>query len=170
MNFISETGAIQRNSVAMNFNLFAYGTLRKDEFNNQIIVNHSKYVETCQTTDEFIIFTQDYKIFPFIVRPSMWPEMAEYACKITGDLFNINETALRRCDKLEGHPTWYKRELIKLNTSSGIQEAYVYILTKERFDKMDISDYTIFDGDWKTISAEKSLAQAFSAKDFNDID
>ncbi len=35
---------------------------------------------------------------------------------------------------------------------------------------MDISNYTIFDGDWKTISGEKSLEQAFSAKDFNDID
>lgn len=143
----------------MNYNLFAYGTLRKDEPNNQIIVNHSTYVETCQTTDEFIIFTQNYKAFPYIVRPSVWPLMAQHACKITGDLFTINDTGLRRCDKLEGHPTWYKRELITLNTNSGPKEAYAYILTKERLDKMLSSehDYIVFEGDWKMNSNEKKL-------------
>ncbi len=155
----------------MSYNLFAYGTLRKDEFNNQIIANHSRYIETCKTVDEFIIFTQDYKAFPFIVRKSTWPVMAEYACKIIGDLFEVNQTGLGRCDKLEGHPNWYKREKIMLETSSGLKEAYAYILTEDRFDKMDLDGYTVFDGDWKKINQQNEFGRnVFKARDFNDID
>jgi gamma-glutamylcyclotransferase (GGCT)/AIG2-like uncharacterized protein YtfP len=41
---------------------------------------------------------------------------------IAGEIFEVDEATLHRCDQLEGHPDWYLRQ--KIETSSG--PAWVY--------------------------------------------
>lgn len=134
----------------MNNKLFTYGTLRVDEPNSQILKYHCKVPETCKTVDKFILFTQSCKAFPFMIPVSFWPEMSNYATQIVGDVYTITNVGLARCDKLEGHPDWYERTVIQIETFSGIQEAFAYILTKDAFEKEKEYDYHILEtGDWK---------------------
>jgi len=49
--------------------------------------------------------------------------------KLSVELFEVNEDGLKVLDSLEGHPTFYKREVKTFTGADGNQyEAWVYIL------------------------------------------
>jgi gamma-glutamylcyclotransferase (GGCT)/AIG2-like uncharacterized protein YtfP len=128
--------------------LFAYGTLRQSESNHNILINHATYQETCKTTEKYIMFTQKQRYFPFIIPVSFWPEMAHYATHITGDLYDVTEEGIQSCDEIEGHPDWYCRTPIFLETSEGEQQSFAYLLTEHGF-MTERNDITILpSGDW----------------------
>ena len=136
----------------MNNNLFTYGTLRVGEPNAEILKFHSKFQETCITVDKFIMVTQTYKSFPFIFPVSFWPEMASRAVNIVGDVYSVSDTGVKRCDKLEGHPDWYRRTTIPVKNITGqLMEVEAYILTQESFKSLNKDKIIILDGDWKII-------------------
>ena len=134
----------------MDYKLFTYGTLRVDEPNSDILKYNSIFKETCTTIDKFIMISQKSKSYPFIFPTSLWPEMEQYAVNIIGDVFNINNTGLARSDKLEGHPTFYKRTTISvMNVSNETYQVEAYLLTKESFDELNKNKIIILGGDWK---------------------
>ena len=74
------------------------------------------------------------------------------AVNIVGDLYKVTKTGLGRCDKLEGHPTWYERTpIIVKNIRDEIIQTEMYILTKEAFDELDKTRIIVLDGDWKKL-------------------
>jgi gamma-glutamylcyclotransferase (GGCT)/AIG2-like uncharacterized protein YtfP len=89
--------------------------------------------------------------FPYLIPADYWPEMRAKAAHITGDIFKITTQALRRCDKLEGHPDWYKRHSIKVLDRDGVEhEVQAYILTSEAFEEYSRNSYDVIEcGDWK---------------------
>ena len=122
----------------MEYKLFTYGTLRVDEPNSEILNSHSKFQETCISVDKYIMVTQTSKSFPFIFPLEFWPEMVDKAVNIVGDLYNVDELGIKRCDKLEGHPTWYKRTKIEVKNITGrLFEVDSYLLTKEAFEQLN---------------------------------
>lgn len=134
----------------MDYSLFTYGTLRVDEPNSEILKHNSKFHETCITVEKYIMITQNSKSFPFVFPISFWPEMADKAVNVVGDLYSVNKTGLGRCDKLEGHPTWYERTpIIVKNITGQIIQTEMYLLTKECFNEIDKSKILILKGDWK---------------------
>uniref|UniRef100_A0A6C0DWC5 Gamma-glutamylcyclotransferase AIG2-like domain-containing protein n=1 Tax=viral metagenome TaxID=1070528 RepID=A0A6C0DWC5_9ZZZZ len=134
----------------MEYNIFTYGTLRVDEPNSKVLEFNSKFQETCISIDKYIMVTQTSKSFPFIFPLEFWPEMADKAVNIVGDLYNVNELGIKRCDKLEGHPTWYERTKIKVKNITGrLFEVEAYLLTKESFEQLNKDDIVILNGDWK---------------------
>lgn len=134
----------------MNTKLFTYGTLRVDEPNSEIIKFHSKFQETCITIDKYIMISQTSKSFPFIFPTSFWPEMADKAVNVVGDVYNVDDKGVLRCDKLEGHPTWYERTKIKVkNITEREFEVEAYLLTKDSFDYLDKDRIVFLGGDWK---------------------
>jgi gamma-glutamylcyclotransferase (GGCT)/AIG2-like uncharacterized protein YtfP len=134
----------------MDYSLFTYGTLRVDEPNSEILKHHSKFQETCITIEKYIMVTDNSKSFPFVFPFSFWPEMKFKAVNVVGDLYKVTKTGIGRCDKLEGHPTWYKRTpIIVKNITGEIIQTEMYILTKEAFDGLDKTRIIILDGDWK---------------------
>lgn len=136
----------------MDYSLFTYGTLRVDEPNSEILKHHSKFQETCITLDKYIMVTQNSKSFPFVFPSSFWPEMEINAVNIVGDLYKVTKTGLGRCDKLEGHPTWYERTpVVVKNIRNEIIQTEMYILTKEAFDELDKTRIIVLDGDWKKL-------------------
>lgn len=134
----------------MEYNLFTYGTLRVDEPNSKVLEYNSKFQETCISVDKYIMVTQTSKSFPFIFQLEFWPEMADKAVNIVGDLYNVNELGIKRCDKLEGHPTWYVRTKIEVKNITGrLFEVEAYILTQEGFEHLKKDDIVFLNGDWK---------------------
>ena len=134
----------------MNNKLFTYGTLRVDEPNAEILKHHSEFQETCITLDKYIMVTQKSKSYPFIFPAEFWPEMENNAVNIIGDVYNIDDTALQRCDKLEGHPIFYERTRIKVKNINGhLFDVDAYLLTKESFESLNKDKIIILTGDWK---------------------
>ena len=134
----------------MEYKLFTYGTLRVDEPNSEILNSHSKFQETCISVNKYIMVTQTSKSFPFIFPLEFWPEMVDKAVNIVGDLYNVDELGIKRCDKLEGHPIWYKRTKIEVKNITGrLSEVEAYLLTKESFEQLNKDNIIILNGDWK---------------------
>jgi gamma-glutamylcyclotransferase (GGCT)/AIG2-like uncharacterized protein YtfP len=129
--------------------LFTYGTLRQEESNSGLLDEYGTFQETCRTKDKYILFTQEYMYFPFLIPVSFWPQMAHHAIHVTGDLYEVNEEGVQRCDTMEGHPDWYQRIPILVQTSRGEEEAWVYILTEEGFRTERNCTVILPSGDWK---------------------
>jgi gamma-glutamylcyclotransferase (GGCT)/AIG2-like uncharacterized protein YtfP len=134
----------------MNNKLFTYGTLRVDEPNAEILKFHSKFQETCTSLNKYIMVTQKSKSYPFVFPAEFWPEMEENSVHIVGDVYNIDDIGIKRCDKLEGHPTFYERTKIEVKNINGhIFEVEIYLLTKESFNDLNKDKIIILGGDWK---------------------
>ncbi len=124
--------------------------MRVEEPNAEILKYHSKFQETCITTNKYIMVTQKSKSYPFIFPAEFWPEMEEKAVHVVGDVYLVDETGIQRCDKLEGHPTLYERTKIKVKNISGLLfDVEVYLLTKESFESLNKDKILILGGDWK---------------------
>ena len=134
----------------MNNKLFTYGTLRVDEPNAEILKFHSKFQETCISLNKYIMVTQKSKSYPFVFPAEFWPEMEASAVYIVGDVYNIDDIGIKRCDKLEGHPTFYERTKIEVKNINGhIFEVEIYLLTKESFNDLNKDKILFLNGDWK---------------------
>ncbi len=132
----------------LDYKLFTYGTLRVNQPNSSILDTHGEYQETCRTKAKYIMFCDSIDVFPYIIPIDSWPEMAHKAVNITGDLYNITLTGLKRCDKLEGHPTFYVRTPIEVETNSGTITVFAYILSKDAINKEKLHHITFLEGDW----------------------
>jgi len=128
--------------------LFTYGTLRLYDYNYHYLEKYSKHLEMCKTKDKYIMISQQYQYFPFLITPEMWPEMAHHATPITGDLYEVTEEGIARCDQMEGHPDWYCRTPILVETSQGVKEVYAYLLTKEALEIERVGATVLSGGDW----------------------
>jgi gamma-glutamylcyclotransferase (GGCT)/AIG2-like uncharacterized protein YtfP len=47
--------------------------------------------------------------------------------KVYGDLLTVTDDAIERMDSLEGHPVFFRRQLVTVHTENGEVEAWVYM-------------------------------------------
>ena len=128
--------------------LVVYGTLRLQEENNNLLTRHGAFIETCQTVNAYIMITQQYTYFPFLIQPSLWPEEGHHSTRIMGDLYDVTEEGIWQCDQMVGHPDWYCRTRILVQTSEGEQEVWAYLLTKDALVVERVGAKVIPSGDW----------------------
>ncbi len=103
-------------------NLFVYGTLRPPQANapaadTRYFAAVADYIRHHQpaTLDNAELY--DLGEYP-VATPG--------AGRIHGDLLQLDSAALAIADRIEGHPTFYKRAEVMVHTATGVQRAWVY--------------------------------------------
>lgn len=87
--------------------LFVYGTLKK-AYGNHRCLHGSKHLLDTVIRDNF--FLVDLGPFP----AAIYDPNKRY--NIYGEIYEIDDNILRRCDALEGYPSFYNRSQIVLDT------------------------------------------------------
>lgn len=120
--------------------IFVYGTLQRGMYNDCYM--HDNYVKNCTPA------TTKGKLH--MVKGCTYPAMIPGDYTVKGELYSIKEDYLEdfidACDMLEGHPTFYKREIVKVVDNKGNEhEAYTYI-----FQKHELLGKLLPDGNYKS--------------------
>ena len=90
--------------------VFVYGTLRRDEVNHDLLVR-ARFVAEARTEPCFDLF--DLGAFPAM---SAGGETA-----VLGEAYVVGDATLARLDRLEGHPSFYRRTQIRLDDGQVVQ-------------------------------------------------
>jgi len=83
--------------------VFVYGTLKRG-YSNHALLQGCGYLGVAQTVDKFAMYERG---IPYVSKQ-------ENKTQIIGELYLVDELCLNNLDMLEGHPDWYKRELINV--------------------------------------------------------
>jgi len=114
--------------------VFVYGTLRRGHANHAFIKN-GRYMGTAETKEKYALYVDR---LPYLVK--------EPVSHIIGELYEVDDETLRQIDWLEGHPTFYRRDLCEVIAQDGTQaSAYIYFYpypTGELLKTGDFADYT----------------------------
>ena len=98
--------------------VFVYGTLMSGDYNHSVIsAGNCKLLREAVTKREFTLY--DLGGFPGMVKGGN--------NSIVGELYEVCSATLRRMDILEGHPQFYRRNIIELQCGEKVQ---TYILDK----------------------------------------
>jgi gamma-glutamylcyclotransferase (GGCT)/AIG2-like uncharacterized protein YtfP len=110
--------------------LFVYGTLKRGCWNHDL-VSGSEYLGGGVVRGYTLLVDG----IPYAV-PS--PKN----CLVRGELYRVDWATVRRVDRLEGHPEWYKRTLVRVETKEGTVEAYMYVYPHTRMNRCAAEAYT----------------------------
>jgi len=119
--FVNHHGVLYSKNNVLTGNLIAvYGTLRKGFGNNHYLGN-SKFIASGETFDRYRMTGSG---IPYLLQG----KNAKGANHVRVEVYSVDEYQLKNIDRLEGHPTWYKREKIGIRLDNGIvigAEAYI---------------------------------------------
>jgi gamma-glutamylcyclotransferase (GGCT)/AIG2-like uncharacterized protein YtfP len=93
--------------------IFVYGTLKRGHLRAPVLAQQT-FIEEVKTLPQYKLF--DLGDFPGLMQ-------VENGNAIIGELYEVDETCLKRLDRIEGHPTLYKRD--NINLANG-EEAVAY--------------------------------------------
>lgn len=116
--------------------LFVYGTLKRN-FGNNVLLQFSEFLGKAITKDKYIMLSSG---IPYVIKECNLYKNIE-KLNIFGELYKVDMFTLYDCDKLEGHPFFYKREKIKvilLNKNKEI-EAWLYFVNNLVFENIPIA-------------------------------
>ena len=99
-------------SIAAKHLLFVYGTLREGQGNHYHLEGGRLIARTS---------IEGYRMFSLGGFPGI---QALEGAIVEGEVYEIDDAILKRCDALEGHPTFYERTLVAFN--GGMMWVYVY--------------------------------------------
>jgi len=95
-------------------NLFVYGTLKKNERNNEILKDEH-YIGEGITIDKYNLIIKE---LPYLYK--------EPINNIEGDVYIISDEMLQFLDAFEGCPNFYYRDRINVNINNEVIECYIY--------------------------------------------
>ena len=84
--------------------VFVYGTLKRGH-GNHILLKDSKCLGAGITENKYVMYSSG---IPFVSKQFG-------LTRISGELYEVDELTLNSLDMLEGHPTWYKREIVSVS-------------------------------------------------------
>jgi gamma-glutamylaminecyclotransferase len=118
--------------------VLVYGTLMKDNPNNHVIVGRKG--------SDAVLLGEAYTLQKFFMSGGGFPRVSrkvlrdfpasvkasDYCSQVSGELWRVNDESLTNCDRLEGHPTFYRREQVPvvMKTSRARHLAWMYIITE----------------------------------------
>lgn len=97
--------------------IFVYGSL-KQGFGNHRFINQSPLFNA--TLKDYILLTQD------IGYPAIMPGLG----LVEGEVYQINDETIKTLDRLEQHPTYYRRQSVTVIEKDTLKmhQAYTYII------------------------------------------
>lgn len=107
------------------FPVFVYGSL-KQGFGNHRLLKSSTLVGKAETVERSF---QMYSLgaFPGVV----WSD--RNVATVKGELYRVDSDTLDNLDRLEGHPTFYRRYVVSVRQPTGVlSAAYIYLLNNDR--------------------------------------
>jgi len=112
-------------------NIFVYGTLRSRGGNNGLL-RESEFISNAVTEKEYALYVEG---IPYVSKD-------EKVSRITGEVWSVDDNTLQRIDLLEGHPSWYVRELISVMLPNlDIVKAWIYFNPNYRGRLTESGDY-----------------------------
>ena len=111
--------------------VFVYGTLKRGHGNHHFLRGQTFLGEDVIKGKMFSLGA-----FPCV-------SMATQEQTIHGEVYEVDDNSLARMDRLEGHPTFYKRELVQ--TGGGVA-AWVYLINSAQSEPRAIP---MTEGIWK---------------------
>lgn len=99
----------------------AYGTIKKGYSNNRVVqYPGNSYIGAGITKEKYAMYRSG---IPFVIKEPLTP--------IVVDVYEVASENLPRIDSLEGHPNWYKRELIPVILEDGKElDCWLYFMTR----------------------------------------
>ena len=128
--------------------VFVYGSLIQGMGNHWLLKGSidkkfANLIGKAVTKNKFKMITFHEKCFPYVLFDSIPIKNAE-STEIIGEIYEVDDSTLKKLDNLESHPNWYKREMIQ----TSIGNAWMYIMqdkeTINNFDKY----LCVNNGDW----------------------
>jgi gamma-glutamylaminecyclotransferase len=109
--WFSKDNVLEDNLIAV------YGTLKKGYTNYNTYLTTSKFIGSGKTKDKY----------PLIIKglPYMIDERGK-GHNVAVDVFKVSNPVLDKLDKLEGHPTWYKRKQIPVVVKGKTLTCWIY--------------------------------------------
>lgn len=100
-------------------NLFVYGTLKRGWGNNRLLEG-AKFVGEAYSHKSYALANGGFPIAYTKYREG-FPMLP-----IKGEVWSVNDSHIARCDRLEGHPDWYRRNTIQATVNGDDVETYIY--------------------------------------------
>lgn len=98
-----------------------YGTLKKGNSNYWNYLSSSTFVGSGVTKEKYPLLIQG---LPYLV------DKAGTGHKVQVDVFRVSDTKLADLDRLEGHPTWYKRRQVNVSVKGKVMSCWIYFNPK----------------------------------------
>ena len=104
--------------------LMVYGTL-KQGYGNHYLVEDGRFLGKATTLKPYLLWHSGFPIATH--NQDIADRLGEQMLPVIGEVYEVSDTQLRRCDSLEGHPRWYKRVHVQAELDNGnIVEPYIY--------------------------------------------
>ena len=105
--------------------IFVYGTL-KEGFGNHHFLERALKVGKAETSEKYGMYEMG---IPFVIKH-------ENDTTIKGEVYLVDNVTFNNVDLLEGHPTHYRREKIKVNIDykkhTRLTSAWIYFYPEKR--------------------------------------
>lgn len=97
---------------------FVYGTLKRG-FGNNRLLDGAKYIGKAITPPEYTMVSLGG--FPGVIHSGQ--------TVVSGEIWEVDDPMQTlRVDRLEGHPNFYRREEVPVQTADGVENAWIYLL------------------------------------------
>jgi len=128
----------------MSHYVFVYGSLRRG-FGNHRILDDSKYIGVAYTRPEWKMV--DLGAYPGDL--GAYPGVVPGKGRITGEIYEVDDDTFLRLDRLESHPSYYRREEIDVYSFAPDVPApvkvWMYVFQSRdvrRFEEVESGDWS----------------------------
>lgn len=130
--------------------IFVYGTLKEGYGNNHLLrTGGAKKIANARTEKKYTLM--DFGGFPGMYNHG------ENVC-VTGELWEVDDATLARCDLLEGHPSFYKRTPIHVKGSDRDND-FITWFCETYFYQGPIRGAVCVDGIWPISLANRRKSE-----------
>lgn len=115
-----------------NLKIFVYGTLKEGFIFHEEFLGNAKKLGIAKTDNKFALYITD---LPYLVKE-------DSDGPVEGELYEVSVDELYKIDSLEGHPIYYKREMIDVvNESDEKVKVWAYLYPNIFKGKKGIKEY-----------------------------